>query len=338
MRSSAEQVSRGTSAGKANGVAAEGRNAGSPAGFVARLVVEIDGKKTVIVTDTSWQTTRKLSKGWETAAFKTEGWAKSVVTGRMGGRPWGDVFAGKAKGGDDTGAVSLKAASGKIEVAKDFKVELLYTVPKGLQGSWVSLCVDPKGRLIASDQGGKGLYRIDVSGAEVKVEKLDIAITSAQGLLFAFGWVVLGTYQAPWGTFGVMTAVLSMMTVYCTAMIYATLRPIHAWSNRATVPNYLALALWTGMVWLNFLVHSFGGADPIIAMVLVVAGFVSFYMKRRNWRHIDSTAHLSDTATATGLGDLGKVRQILQGQWRGGVIKPGIGHRLFAKTDKYEGR
>jgi DMSO reductase anchor subunit len=62
------------------------------------------------------------------------------------------------------------------------------------------------------------------------------------------------------------------------------------------------------MVWLNFLVHSFGGADPIIAMVLVVAGFVSFYMKRRNWRHIDSTAHLSDTATATGLGDLGKVR------------------------------
>ena len=128
------------------------------------------------------------------------------------------------------------------------------------------------------------------------------------GSLFAFGMVVLGTSKAPWGLLGMITAVLSIMTVYCTGMIFATLRPIHAWSNRTTVPNYLALALWTGMVWLNFLVHSFGGADPIIAMVLVVAGFVSFYMKRRNWRHIDSTAHLSDTATATGLGDLGKVR------------------------------
>ena len=128
------------------------------------------------------------------------------------------------------------------------------------------------------------------------------------GLLFAFGWVVLGTYQAPWGTFGVMAAVLSMMTVYSTAMIYATLRPIHAWSNRATVPNYLALALWTGMVWLNLLVHLFGATNPQIAMVLVLAGFLSFFMKRRYWRRIDTLEVYSDVASATGLGDLGKVR------------------------------
>ena len=128
------------------------------------------------------------------------------------------------------------------------------------------------------------------------------------GLLFAFGWVVLGTYQAPWGMFGIIAAVLSMMTVYCTAMIYATLRPIHAWSNRATVPNYLALALWTGMLWLNLLVHLFGAANPGIAMVLVVAGFLSFFMKRRYWRRIDTIESYSSAATATGLGELGKVR------------------------------
>lgn len=130
----------------------------------------------------------------------------------------------------------------------------------------------------------------------------------ALGLPFAFGWVVLGTYQAPWRTFGVMTAVLSLMTVYCTAMIYATLRPIHAWSNRTTVPNYLALALWTGMVWLNLLVHLFDATKPQIAMVLVLAGFLSFFMKRRYWRRIDTMAAYSDVGDATGLGDLGKVR------------------------------
>ena len=30
----------------------------------------------------------------------------------------------------------------QIKLKKDFKVELLYTVPKSDQGSWVSLCLD----------------------------------------------------------------------------------------------------------------------------------------------------------------------------------------------------
>ena len=67
-----------------------------------------------------------------------------------------------------------------------FKVELLYEVPAKSQGSWVSLTVDPKGRLIACDQYG-GLYRIDVSGEKAQVEKLNIDFEGAQGLLCAFG-------------------------------------------------------------------------------------------------------------------------------------------------------
>ena len=128
------------------------------------------------------------------------------------------------------------------------------------------------------------------------------------GSLFAFGMVVLGTSKAPWGLLGMITAVLSIMTVYCTGMIFATLRPIHAWSNRTTVPNYLALALWTGMVWLNLLVHLFDATNPQIAMVLVLAGFLSFFMKRRYWRRIDTMEPHSDVGSATGLGDLGKIR------------------------------
>src|SRR5579864_8199541 len=47
----------------------------------------------------------------------------------------------------------------RIKIAKDFKVELLYSPPKS-QGSWVSMCADPKGRLIVSDQYDGGLYRL----------------------------------------------------------------------------------------------------------------------------------------------------------------------------------
>ena len=78
----------------------------------------------------------------------------------------------------------------RIKAPKGFKVELIYTVPRDTQGSWVNLAVDPKGRLIASDQYGK-LYRVTpppIGGpaGEIKVEPIPVEIGEAQGLLWAF--------------------------------------------------------------------------------------------------------------------------------------------------------
>ncbi len=56
-------------------------------------------------------------------------------------------------------AVAVATDPSALQVAPGFKVELLYTVPKGDQGSWVALTLDPKGRMIAADQYG-GLYRL----------------------------------------------------------------------------------------------------------------------------------------------------------------------------------
>jgi putative heme-binding domain-containing protein len=77
-----------------------------------------------------------------------------------------------------------------LKVKKDFKAELLYSVPKEVQGSWVNLCVDPKGRLITSDQNGP-LYRITppaigAPASDTKIEKLDLPLGGAHGLLWAF--------------------------------------------------------------------------------------------------------------------------------------------------------
>ena len=49
----------------------------------------------------------------------------------------------------------------KIRLPEGFKIELLYSVPRDDQGSWVAMCQDDKGRLIVSDQYG-GLYRFPV--------------------------------------------------------------------------------------------------------------------------------------------------------------------------------
>lgn len=66
-----------------------------------------------------------------------------------------------------------------LQVAPGFKVELLYTVPKEEQGSWVALTVDPKGRIYAGDQYG-GIYRLTVpplgTSAGTQVEKLAVTL------------------------------------------------------------------------------------------------------------------------------------------------------------------
>jgi putative heme-binding domain-containing protein len=81
------------------------------------------------------------------------------------------------------------APASSLKPLKDFKVELLYSVPQAVEGSWVNLCVDPKGRLIVSDQYG-GLFRVTPpplgKKTGTKVEKINVPIGEAQGLLWAF--------------------------------------------------------------------------------------------------------------------------------------------------------
>ncbi|MBL8826122.1 MAG: c-type cytochrome [Planctomycetaceae bacterium] len=84
----------------------------------------------------------------------------------------------------------------RIKVAKDFKVELVYSVPGGDQGSWVNLCVDPQGRIIASDQYG-GLYRFPRPEAgkpldPKSVQKLPLDIRAVNGMVWAFDALYLG--------------------------------------------------------------------------------------------------------------------------------------------------
>ncbi len=77
-----------------------------------------------------------------------------------------------------------------MNILPGFRVELLYSVPRNEQGSWVSMCVDDKGRLIASDQDG-GLYRITPpplgTSTPSRVEKINLDIGHAQGLVHAWG-------------------------------------------------------------------------------------------------------------------------------------------------------
>ena len=104
------------------------------------------------------------------------------------------------------GAVTEKAGNkatpvSRIKAARGFKVELLYSVPGDTQGSWINLCTDNKGRLLASDQFG-GLYRmtppaIGETLSADDVQPVSADIRAANGMVWAFGalYVAVNDFQ-----------------------------------------------------------------------------------------------------------------------------------------------
>ena len=74
-----------------------------------------------------------------------------------------------------------------LVVLPGFKVELLFTADPAAEGSWINMCKDGKGRLIVSGQPGSRSSRFTIKDGKVaKVEKLDLPITEAMGMLYAF--------------------------------------------------------------------------------------------------------------------------------------------------------
>ena len=74
-------------------------------------------------------------------------------------------------------------------MAEGFRVELLHNVPRGREGSWINLCVDPNGRLIVAAENGT-LYRVTIPPKDTStgliIEEIPIDVGQSHGLLCAF--------------------------------------------------------------------------------------------------------------------------------------------------------
>ena len=160
-----------------NTLTAKVANEGGVAGFVLKLTMrDSTGKLTHVVSGEEWN----VAGGEDEIVVKTS----------YGEGVWGTVFDGDSFSG--------RVPGGTFEVQPGFVVEKLFTVPREELGSWVCITLDNKGRLLASDQGNKGISRITLpplakEGEQVEtiVEKLDfskceVQPTSAQGMLYAF--------------------------------------------------------------------------------------------------------------------------------------------------------
>jgi sulfite dehydrogenase (quinone) subunit SoeC len=135
-------------------------------------------------------------------------------------------------------------------------------------------------------------------------------LTFLPAAIFGIGWVFFGTTSGLVGLCGILAAALAGATIYCTGMIYASLRPIYQWHNPWVVPNYLALGLMSACLVLNFLVRLWQPRAPGVALSVVLIVAVAWWLKEAYWRSIDTTSAPSTVASATLLGSRGKVRML----------------------------
>jgi DMSO reductase anchor subunit len=107
---------------------------------------------------------------------------------------------------------------------------------------------------------------------------------------------------------GLIGAALSLVTVYCTAMIYASLKSVPRWHTGWTPASYLSFSLASGGV-LATLFSAFNGDAglwlPLLAALLVAAAWAIKFRWRERARNLRQE---STPETATGLGNIGKVR------------------------------
>ncbi|VAV94131.1 Anaerobic dimethyl sulfoxide reductase chain C, anchor subunit [hydrothermal vent metagenome] len=127
--------------------------------------------------------------------------------------------------------------------------------------------------------------------------------------IFSIGWIFFQNNSGIVAVIGLAGALMSLITVFTTSMIYASLKTIPAWHNIWTKLVYIILCLMSGGVLMLALTEVFGmmevgGIIHLPVIFLLIFGFV---IKIIYWRHIHTSKPISTAESATGLGRFGKV-------------------------------
>ena len=150
--------------------------------------------------------------------------------------------------------------------------------------------------------------------------------------VFAFYWIVAGTLSGPAALAGLAASLGCLVTVVCTAMIYASLKTIRAWTSPWTLPGYLVLSALSGAVLLNLLLQLWtlplSGAFGWLVLGLFVLAVV---VKLLYWRDVATAAPAGTAESATGLGDLGRVRLLEAPHSESNYLMQEMGFRIARK-------
>ena len=120
---------------------------------------------------------------------------------------------------------------------------------------------------------------------------------------------LIGGNDALAGPMGVLSAIGAAITVYCTGMIYASLKTIRQWHHPLVTPGYLLFGAFSGAALLAMLA-AFWGAAATPAAIAALLGAAAYILKRAYWSSVDAAPPVATAESATGLGFIGKVRPL----------------------------
>ena len=107
---------------------------------------------------------------------------------------------------------------------------------------------------------------------------------------------------------GILGAIGAGATVYCTSMIYASLRAVQSWHTPLTPACYLLFSAAGGSLLGGFF-RLAAGDDARLLLLLSLVFLLSAWGAKLMWRrNLRNTMPLSTPESATGLGAIGKVR------------------------------
>ncbi len=149
--------------------------------------------------------------------------------------------------------------------------------------------------------------------------------------LLAIGWIFLDTALNIWSILAIFSILLALGTVYCTGMIYASLKTIRQWNHISVPYIYIILGLTTGSVVLKLLIGVFDIQNTNITSIVITLLLLSFVTKIYYWRIIDNQDTKYTAEDATGLGHLGKVRPLDPPHSQPNFVMREMGYKIARK-------
>lgn len=147
-----------------------------------------------------------------------------------------------------------------------------------------------------------------------------------------FGIALLAGWPFDSHLFGLLAAAGAAATVFCTGMIYASLKPVRQWHHRLVVPGYMLLAAFSGATALAMIAAYWGEAAAPAALAILGAA-AAFALKRAYWREIDAPAPPGSPTieSATGLGAIGRTRPLDPPHTETNYLLREMGYRIARK-------
>jgi DMSO reductase anchor subunit len=136
-----------------------------------------------------------------------------------------------------------------------------------------------------------------------------VAAVATYPLAGLFGLAVLLGWEGAAAVAGLLAAAGAATTVYCTGMIYASLRPVRQWRHPLVVPGYLLLAAFSGATLLA-MTAAYWGRAAAPALLAALGAAAAILLKRAYWRDIDTAPPVATVESATGLGAIGPTRPL----------------------------